>query len=190
MINKNTTANKDKNHFKLTGFTSILIGGYFIISGYILETILKGFLIDDNPMGMLSAEIIEILAVIIIFLDFLFSSLALFFSGKRNAKKQDNQLWNSLTKKATKTYFILVFLIFAILIFLMSFGKIDSIPPIFLTLYAILLFVLKHKKRKNIVVLSGLSVLLAIMCFLIPTYWASSLSILGIAHVAYGIAVK
>lgn len=188
MINKNTTANK--NHFKLTGFTSILIGGYFIISGYILETILKGFLIDNNPMGMLSAEIIEIVAVIIIFLVFLFSSLALFFSGKRNAKKQKNQLWNSITKKATKTYFILVFLIFAILIFLMSFGKIDSITPIFLTLYAILLFVLKHKKRKNIVVLSGLSILLAIMCFLIPTYWASSLSILGIAHVAYGIAVK
>lgn len=179
-----------QNNFTLKGFTSILIGGYIFIGGYFIENIFKGFLIDDNPLGMLSAEIIEILVLVIIFLVFLFSSLALFFSGKRNAKKQNNQLWNSLTKKATKTYFLLSFLIFAILIFLMNFGEIDIITPIFLTLYAILLFVLKNKKRKNILVLSGLSVLLAIMCFLIPTYWASSLSILGIAHAAYGVAIK
>ena len=76
-----------QNNFSLKGFTSILIGAYFFIAGYLIKTILDGFLIDDNPFGMLSIEIIEVFIIVIAFFVFLFSSLALFFSGKRNAKK-------------------------------------------------------------------------------------------------------
>lgn len=179
-----------QNNFTLKGFTSILIGGYIFIGGYFIENIFKGFLIDDNPLGMLSAEIIEILVFAIIFLVFLFSSLALFFSGKRNAKKLDLKLWNTKTKTDFKKYLLGVLVIFSSLILLNAFGFIDYLTPVFLILYGVLLFILKNKSRKNLFVLSGLTILLAALCLLIPTYWVSSLSILGIAHVAYGVAVK
>ncbi|WP_299064430.1 hypothetical protein [uncultured Polaribacter sp.] len=182
--------NNSKINFSLKGFTSILIGGYFFIAGYLIETILKGFLIDDHALAMFSAEIIEYVVLGIAFLVFQFSSLAIYFSGKRNATKLEITLWNAPTKNAVKKYFLGVLVIFSSLIILMNLGFIDYITPTFLILYGFLLFVFKNEARKNLLVLSGLSLLLALMCFLIPTYWASSLSILGIAHITYGFVVK
>ena len=85
-------------NFCLKGFTSILIGAYFFIVGYLIKTILDGFLIDNNPMGTLSPEIIEALIIALVLLVFLFSSLALFFGGKRSAKKFQHKLWNRILK--------------------------------------------------------------------------------------------
>ena len=96
----------NKNHdnlsinFILKGFTSILIGVYFLVAAYLIKFILDGFLIDGNPMGMMSAEIIEILIIVITFFLFLFSSLALFFKGRRTAKKNHYKLWSEKTKAA------------------------------------------------------------------------------------------
>lgn len=177
-------------NFTLKGVTSILIGAYFFIAGYLIKTILEGFLIDDNPLGMLSAEIIEVLIISIAFLVFLFSSLALYFSGRRSSKRFQFELWNGRTKTAFWKYSIVILIIFVTLIVLMKQGFIDYITPTFLVLYGLLLFLFKNKARKNILILSAVCLLLAVMCVLIPTYWYSSLTILGIAHITYGVAVR
>ena len=177
-------------NFSLKGFTSILIGAYIFIAGYLINTILNGFLIDDNPLGMLSPEILEILIIGIAFLVFLFSSIALLFSGKRAAKKNQYNLWNRETKIALRKYIIGVLIIFTSLIILKNQGYIDYITPTFLILYGVLLLFFKNKERKNLIIISALCILLAVMCFLIPTYWYSSLTILGISHVTYGVAVR
>ena len=148
------------------------------------------FLIDDNPMGMMSAQIIEGLVFIIIFFTLLFSSLALFFKGRRKARKLDYKFWNAKTKS---TFFkhLLSFLFIFIIIYLLSVkGLIDFIAPVFLILYGLLLYVLKIKKSKTLYVLSSVCFLLALLCFFIPNYWYSSIFILGIAHITYGIVVK
>ena len=177
-------------NFSLKSFTSILIGAYFFIAGYLIKLILDGFLIDNNPMGMLSPEIIEILIIAIVIFVFLFSSLTLFFSGKRNAKKSQHKLWNRETKVAFRKYILQIIIFFTILMFVLSAGLIDYLAPVSLILYAVLLFLFKHKQRKKLLVLSSLSLLLAVICLLIPTYWYSSISILGIAHIAYGVVIK
>lgn len=177
-------------NFSLKGFTSILIGAYIFTAGFLIKTILDGFLIDDNPLGMLSAEIIEIIIIAIVFFVLLFSSFALFFSGKRNAKKLHHKLWNRKTKTAFQKYVLGAIIIFTALLLLLNQGFIDYLTPTFLGIYGVLLFLFKSNERKNLLILSGASVLLAVMCFLIPTYWYSSLSIIGIAHVAYGMVVK
>jgi hypothetical protein len=177
-------------NFSLKGITSILIGTYIFIAGYLIKAILMGFLIDDNVIGMLSAEILEVLIIVIAFLVFLFSSLALFFAGKRSAKKFQHKLWNGKTKAAIWKYFLEIVIIFVILIVLMNQGYIDYITPAFLFLFGVLLFLFKKKKEKNLLILSSLCLLLAVMCILIPSYWYSSLSILGIAHITYGVVVK
>ena len=151
---------------------------------------LDGFLIDDNTAGMLSVEIIEFLGFSIIIFVFLFSSFALFFRGKRVAKKNDLKLWNKATKSNFRKYFIGAIIIFIIMYTLFYIGFVNYITPAFLILYAILLYILKNKETHKIMVVSTLSILLAVICFLIPNYWYSSLSILGIAHMTYGIVVK
>ncbi len=177
-------------NFSLKGFTSILIGIYFLIGAYLIKYFLEGFLIDNNPMAMMSAEIIEILIIISTGLVFLFSSLALFFKGKRDAKSFRYKLWNSKTRTAFWKYITGIIIIFISMITLMYEGFIDYLTPIFLIIYAALLFILKSKERKNLLIISALSILLAIMCILIPSYWYSSLSILGIAHITYGVVVR
>lgn len=177
-------------NFSLKGFTSILIGAYFFIAGYLINTILENFLIDNNAMGMFSPEIIEVVVIAIVFFHFLFSSLALFFSGKRNAKKFQHQLWNRETSVALRKYSLQILVFLIVLIILMNAGFIEYITPLFLFFYGILLFLFKNKQRKNLLILSSLSILLAVVCFLIPSYWYSSISILGIAHITYGVVVS
>ena len=179
-----------ESNFTLKGLTSILIGLYFFIAASIINSIIKGFLIDDNPLGMLSPQIIEIVIFTLIFFVFLFSSLALFFGGKRTAKKFDYKLWNTETKIAFRKYILKIVVIFLVLILLVNLGLIDYLTPVFLILYGVLLALSINKQRKNLLVLSGISVLLAAICFLIPSYWHASLSIIGIAHIAYGVTVR
>ncbi|MGK0413722.1 MAG: hypothetical protein ACJA1B_001930 [Polaribacter sp.] len=184
------TQDNFKVNFSLQGFASVQIGIYFMLAGYLIKNILDGFLIDDNTMGMLSAEIIEVLLIFIVVLTFLFSSLAIYFKSRRRSKNLNDTLWNPKTKTTFWIYILSFLGIFTISIFLMKQGFIDYIVPVFLILYAILVFVLKNKKDKSILIISSICLLLAALCFLIPTYWYSSLVILGITHITFGIVKK
>lgn len=177
-------------NFSLEGYSSIQIGLYFLITAFAIKNILAGFLIDDHLLGMMSPEIIEVLISIIIILMFLFSSLALFFRGRRKARKLQHKLWNAKTKKNFWKYLVNFFLMFLLLVFLKNQGLIHYITPTFLILYGLLLLLLKTENSKNLFILSGICVLLAIICIVIPTYWYSSIYILGVAHITYGVVLK
>ena len=73
---------------------------------------------------------------------------------------------------------------------LMKIGMVNLIAPSFLFIYGIFLLLIKNKARKNILILSALSLLLSIYCFVIPSYWYSSFTILAIAHAAYGVVER
>jgi hypothetical protein len=173
-------------NFSLKGFTSILIGVYFFITGYLIETILN----SAKSLETLSPKGIEIGIVTIVFAFFLLATFTLFYLGKRNASQLQINLWNDKTRNAVKKYSGVIFVILISLIVLMNLELTNYLAPTFFVFYGTLLFLFKHEERKNLLVLAGLSLLLAAMCFLIPTYWSSSLSILGIAHVAYGVVIK
>ncbi|WP_435414694.1 hypothetical protein [Polaribacter aestuariivivens] len=177
-------------NFSLKGITSILIGLYIFGAGYAIKFILDGFLIDNNVVGMLSAELLEMVIFLLAFLVFLFSSLAFLFRGKRLAKRFQYLLWNQKTKVAFWKYFVCITIIFLMLFLLMKYGFIDFITPAFLISYSFLLLIFKNKAPKNYLILPGIAFTLAILCFLIPSYWYASLSILGIAHITYGVVAK
>lgn len=186
---KNTHDNFLAN-FVLKGFTSILIGVYILLGSYLIKLILNGFLVDGNPMGFMSPQIIEILISTIAFLVFLFSSFALFFSGRRIARKFRFKLWNGKTKTTFIEYILFVILMFVTLFLLIKEGFIDFLTPAFLLLYGVLLIILRKTKNINLLILALISFLLAILCYVIPSYWYSALSILGIGHIVYGLAVR
>ncbi|SDR72629.1 hypothetical protein SAMN05216503_0630 [Polaribacter sp. KT25b] len=177
-------------NFSLKGYSSIQIGVYFLLAAFSIKKILEGFLIDGNPMSLLSTEIIEYLVLGIIFLTILFSTLTLFYKGRRKARKLEYKLWNSKTKKNFKLFSFSFTLIYLVLFYLTTHHFADYLTPTFLFLYGISLLFLKIKKSKNLFVLSGISLLLTMICVLIPNYWYSSIYILGVAHVIYGIIIK
>ncbi|WP_439127581.1 hypothetical protein [Polaribacter sp.] len=190
MANKTHLHDNFEVSFQLKGLNSILIGVYIFLAAYAYKYVLDSYLIDNHALGMLSPQLIEMLFVAIAFLAFLFSSLALFFSGKRKAKKFQYKLWNGKTKAAFLKYLLGILIIFICALILKNYGKIDLITPAFLFLYSLLLLLLKSKGDKSLYILIAVCVLLGVLCILIPTYWYSSLTIIAIAHATYGVAVK
>ncbi|MBL4605704.1 MAG: hypothetical protein JKY02_08620 [Flavobacteriaceae bacterium] len=184
--NKNLHDNFSLN-FILRSFNSVQIGLYFLLGAYLLKSSLQNFIADEDPMGMMSIEIIEILQVAIIILVVLFSSLALLFSGKRQARKFQYRLWNKKTKQYFWIYFIAIIVGILLLNFIVSSGNITFLAPIFLVYYALFLSVLNSTREKTLYLISGISILLAFLVYIIPTYWYSALLILGASHIVYGL---
>lgn len=176
--------------FKLKGTTSILIGIYFLLGAYLIKAIIDGFQGDNSPLGMMSAQILEGLYVITVVLIILFSTLAFYFSGRRIAKKSKQSLWNAITKKLFYTYIIGILVLFIILFILFQKGLIQWISPTFFVLYGMLIFILKSKLNTELLKLSLASIILGILCLIIPSYWYSSLVILGVVKITYGLVVK
>jgi heme/copper-type cytochrome/quinol oxidase subunit 4 len=81
-------------------------------------------------------------------------------------------------------------ILFLLLYFSMNQGFIDLLSPIFMFFYALILFLINQKSNKYLQIISGICALLAVICFLIPSYWYASILILGIAHITFGIVVK
>ncbi|MEN8775835.1 MAG: hypothetical protein ABF263_07470 [Polaribacter sp.] len=190
MANKIHLHDNFEVNFQLKGFNSILIGIYIFLAAYVYKYVLDSYLIDDNPLALLSPQLIEILFISVAFFVTLLSSLALFFSGKRKAKRFQFKLWNGKTKTAFLKYLLGIFIISISVLTLKNYGNINFITPAFLFLYGLLLLILKNKGSKSLYILISLSMLLGILCILIPTYWYSSLTIVAIAHITYGVVVK
>jgi hypothetical protein len=176
--------------FILKSFSSILIGIYFFLLAYAYKYIIDSFLIDDHALGLLSPQIIEIVFISLAAVFVLFSSFSLFFSANRAAKSFQLLLWNRKTKAVFLKYLIGIAIVFSTLITLMNHGFIDFITPTFLILYALFLFLTFNKTRKSLFVLGGLSLMLGVLCIAIPEYWYSAFTILGIAHLTYGIVQR
>ncbi len=184
-----TSTNNNSNstiNLSLQGFTSMLIGVYFLIAAYVIELILAQFLIDDSPMMLMSPQIIEILILLVVFLTILFSSLALYFSGKRKAKKENYTFWNLSSKKLCWKYLGFIFVGCSLLFYLKSINLVAYLTPAFLFLYGFLLILFKKLDNKNNYLLIGICFLLGLTTLMIPSYWNSSLLILGVAHIIYG----
>jgi hypothetical protein len=187
--NKHLHDNFEVN-FSLKGITSILIGIYFFLLSFAYNYVLTNFLVDDHTLAMLSPHIIEIIFISLAGVFILFSSFALFFSGKRTSKSFHLLLWNGKTKASFLKYLLGIAFLFILLITLMKFGLVNLIAPSFLFTYGIFLLLIKNKARKNILILSALSLLLSLYCFVIPSYWYSSFTILAIVHAAYGVVER
>jgi hypothetical protein len=177
-------------NFTLKSYSSMLIGIYFFLLAYVYKYIFDSFLVDDHALGLLSPQIIEIVFISLAAVFVLFSSFSLFFTAKKTAKSFHLLLWNGKTKAVFLKYLIGIAIVFSTLITLMNHGFIDFITPTFLILYALFLFLTFNKTRKSLFVLGGLSLMLGVLCIAIPEYWYSAFTILGIAHITYGIVQR
>ncbi len=189
MSNPNFSMNSDNQNFILKGFNSIFIGFYMIVGAFLMHSSIEGFIAENNPMGMLSIEIIETICFFIIILVLVFSMLAIFFSSRRMCRKNGIHLWNDVTKK----YFLLFFLMAVGGLFLLLFVKnieVNYITPLFLGLLGLILAVQNTQRKKQLYFLTVIYLLLAVIVFIIPTYWYSSIFIVGGSFFVYGISVR
>ena len=178
---------KNRLNFSLNKTASILIGSFLFIGTFLINSIIEGVEFYSNDTTIIFSLKTKFYIAVTTFLIFLFLILSIIFIEKIKAKKLDYTFWNSLTKDTFTNYSITLFSLFVILIFLLNQNYINLLAPFFLASYALILFLFKHKKDKNLLVISSICILLSIICFLIPSYWDSSIYILGIAHITNGI---
>jgi hypothetical protein len=178
------TQEKNSTNFVLKGFSSILIGGFIFTGTFAIRNILKTFTKDTSFLRIITTQNVHYFIFLIIILVFIASTITFYISEKRSTKNLN--LWNLKTNKLT----LRMMLILATIILLFSKGFVHLITPIFLVFYGVILFILKNKEDKNLLIIVGICLFLGLICFLIPSYWYSSLSLLGIAHITYGIVVK
>jgi len=183
---KNLTTNNTQN-FILKGFNSIQIGLYMLLGVYVINASILGFIADSNPLGMLSIEIIESICMFMVVLVGFFSMFAVFFSSRRAARKAGVAVWNAASKKQFGLYALAVILG----MFLLSLAKntaVNYATPFFLGYLGLVMALFNTQRKKPYDLLVAICLLLAVVVFVIPTYWYSSLLILGGSFFVYGIA--
>ncbi|MFD2566347.1 hypothetical protein [Pseudotenacibaculum haliotis] len=186
---KNLTANTSQN-FILRGLNSIQVGLYILLGAYLIKSSLLGFISDVSLMGMMSIQIIEIMSISVVILVFLFSSLAIYFSSRRNARRSGHKVWNAKSKKHFWLYFLLISVGIILLKIIENLGSIHYLTPAFLIYFSAVLFLLNTKKKKPYYILAGINLFLAALVLLIPSYWYSALTITGAGFLVYGIMVR
>ena len=182
----NDVQDTNSPNFILKGFTSAQVGLYFLASAYLIKKTIGNFLVDDTLMMFMSVQLIEFFVVGILFLLFLFSSLAIFYSNRRKARKSSQRIWNPVSKKRFWIFLTHVIISLCILILFYSNGLYNYLGPVGLILYAFLLTALSAF-NKTYLLFAFITLLLAVMSFIIPNYWYSSMLLIGVAHFAYGV---
>lgn len=184
--NKNLSTNTTQN-FKLRGFNSIQIGLYILSGVYVINAAILGFIADSNPLGMLSIEIIETICMFMVVLVAFFSMFAVFFSSRRAARKASMAVWNAASKKQFGLY-ALAMVLGIFLVSLVKDTAVNYATPFFLIYLGLLMALFNKQRKKAYDLLVVVCFLLAVVVFVIPTYWYSSLLIVGGSFFVYGIA--
>ena len=187
--NQHLNPNNSRN-FTLFGHNSILIGTYLLLFVYALRSILDGFLLETSMLGMMSIEIIELTGLSFTILFAILSGTAVFFSCRRNCRKNHIKVWNTPTKRQALLYLTCTMIFIVAMLLSSSLGLCHFLSPIFLSAIGIILLVLNKNRTQAPWLMTVLALALAMLTIFIPMYWYSALLILGIAFVVYGMTVK
>ena len=187
--NQHLNPNNSRN-FTLFGHNSILIGTYLLLFVYALRSMLDGFLLETSMLGMMSIEIIELTGLSFTILFAILSGTAVFFSCRRNCRKNHIKVLNTPTKRQALLYLTCTMIFIVAMLLSSSLGLSHFLSPIFLSAIGIILLVLNKKRTQAPWLMTVLALALAMLTIFIPMYWYSALLILGIAFVVYGMTVK
>lgn len=187
--NQHLNPNNSRN-FTLFGHNSILIGTYLLLFVYALRSMLDGFLLETSMLGMMSIEIIELTGLSFTILFAILSGTAVFFSCRRNCRKNHIKVWNTPTKRQALLYLTCTMIFIVAMLLSSSLGLSHFLSPIFLSAIGIILLVLNKNRTQAPWLMTVLALALAMLTIFIPMYWYSALLILGIAFVVYGMTVK
>ena len=187
--NQHLNPNNSRN-FTLFGHNSILIGTYLLLFVYALRSMLDGFLLETSMLGMMSIEIIELTGLSFTILFAILSGTAVFFSCRRNCRKNYIKVWNTPTKRQALLYLTCTMIFIVAMLLSSSLGLSHFLSPIFLSAIGIILLVLNKNRTQAPWLMTVLALALAMLTIFIPMYWYSALLILGIAFVVYGMTVK
>ena len=176
------------SHFSFSGFSGIFIGFFGFIAIFLLGQMTNGYGQSVDGTSLLPILFIEIGIIVITILMTLLSLFVLWFRGIKKAKKLNQKLWSSFSKKQRLNVLLSVLAFLVILILTANKGYYSLITPILLFLYGLILLNLSRLKSKSLIPLALIEIVLAVLSYFILDNETLFLAIgIGILPIIYGI---
>lgn len=176
------------SYFSISRISGILIGVLGILGMFLVAKITYGYGQSFDNSSQLPILFIEIGIIIITILIILLSLFVLWFRAKKKAKKLDQKLWTSVSKKQRSNILISVIAFLVILILIANKGYYSLITPFTLLFYGLVLLILSRFNSKSLIPLGLSEITLAILAYFIYDNEIIFLTIgVGIFPIIYGL---
>jgi len=177
------------SYFSLSGFSGIFIGILGLIAIFLLRKMTNGYGQSFDGISQLPILFVEIGITLITALITILSLFVLWFRGKKKAKKRNQKLWSSFSKKQRSNVLISVLVFLVILIVTATKGYYSLITPVLLFLYGLILLNLgRLEGSRSLLPLGFIEIILAILAYYIHDNEILFLVIgIGILPIIYGI---
>jgi Na+/melibiose symporter-like transporter len=174
--------------FSLSGFTGILTGVLGCIAIFLVNTMTDGYGYYFDGFSQLPILFIEIGIIVISVLIIILSLFIIWKRGKNKAKKNQQKLWDSNSKKQRFNLLVVLFIFLAVLIFIAHKGYYSFITPILLAFYGLLLLNLSRLESKSLLPLALAHIILALIAYLTNNNEILLLAIgVGVLPILYGV---
>jgi len=175
-------------YFSLRGWTGILLGIYGLLIVYLVHMLTNTYGDGFDGSSQLPIALLEIAIMVFAVVTVLISLITLWIRAKRRAKRHNEKLWSSLSKKLRFHTLIPLLLFVIILIIIANKGYYSSITPLLLLLYGIFLLNLSRFSSGRLKYLAIADIFLAIIAYFVFDKEMLFLGLgFGIFHIIYGL---
>ena len=172
----------------MNGFSGILIGFLGSIAVFFVNTLTDGYGLYSDGFSQLPILFIEIGIIIVSALIIAISLFIIWRRGKKHAKKNQQKLWNSISKKQRINLLLPLIVFLVVLIFIANRGYYSIIPPLLLFCYGLLLLNLSRFQSKSLLPLALAEIILAFIAYFADNHEILLLLIgVGILPIIYGV---
>lgn len=166
--------------------THLFIGSYLFSISLCVDLILTGFTANGSPISFLTADLLELIILVMTGLGVVLAITALFWGHRRHVRAHERAFWNGHSKKMGALLLLGILLLYALAYFQLNSGEEQQIIPSLLLGYALLLVLINFSKRRTLYFFSFLSFLMGILSFGFAGIGFKCLFLLGLSHMVFG----
>jgi len=178
----------NQTYFSLSRLSGILLGMYGLITVYVIYLLTKSFIEGFDAFSQLPVPFLEMGITILVVITILISLTTLWVRARKASKKNNEKLWNTLTKKI-RFQTLTPILILSIILIIISFkGYYSFLTPLFLFFYGLILWNLSRFSNGQLKYLAFVETILAVVAIFIYDKEIIFLALgLGLFPILYGI---
>ena len=174
--------------FSLKRYSGILLGLYGLAAVYMINILTSGESSGIELVSQLPLLFLQVGVTVIVVIFIMISLFTVWIQAKRTASKNDQKLWNTLTRKIRWQTLISLLVLLIIIITVSNKGYFSLSTPLSLFFYGLFLLNLSRFSTKGLRYLALAEIILAIAAYVIYDKEIIFLSVgFGFLPILYGI---
>ncbi len=173
----------------LSGLSGILSGIYALVGAFLAHSIATNsasYAYKDLKQGLFSPVVIKLLALAVVLV--LLSVVTAYILSRRKARKNNDKMWTSASKKALRKFMVPLFTGGLFVILLIWRGELLLVAPATLIFYGLSLYAASDHTVRDIATLGIAEIILGLVSLGFAGhglyFWAAGF---GVLHIIYGL---